>query len=193
MRGARLAMLPASIKRENVASMASAVAFASFGGKYVAEKKSSKPRKTTMTMPSEAQPFGMRMPTMDERRAAHHLRRVVEEHEHIEIQTDSGPETIVLGRAMSETLSMLLGLLAEGNAVTLVPIEDELTSQQAADLLNVSRPFLIKLVDSGELECRMVGRHRRLRAEDVFRYKASMREGRDLALKEIADASEGMI
>lgn len=146
-----------------------------------------------MTMPAEAQPFGMRMPTMDERRAAHHLRQVVEDHERIEIQTDRGPETIVLGKAMSETLSMLLRLLADGNAVTLVPIEDELTTQQAADLLNVSRPFLIKLIDNGELECRKVGRHRRLRAEDVFEYKARIRGERKAALQDIADASEGMI
>lgn len=146
-----------------------------------------------MTMPSEAQPFGMRMPTMDERRAAHHLRRAVEDHEKIEIQTDKGPETIVLGKAMSETLGTLLRLLAEGNAVTLVPIEHELTTQQAADLLNVSRPFLIKLIEERHLECRKVGRHRRLRAEDVFAYKARMRQGRREALQEIADASDGLI
>ena len=146
-----------------------------------------------MTMPSDAQPFSMRMPTMDERKAAHHLRQVVEDHERFEIQTDDGPETIVLGKAMSKTLGMLLRLLAEGNAVTLVPIEEELTTQQAADLLNVSRPFLIKLIEEGELACRKVGRHRRLRAQDVFAYKAHMREGRKAALQGVADASEGMI
>ena len=146
-----------------------------------------------MTMPSDAQPLGMRMPTMDERTAAHQLRQVVEDHERIVIQTDHGPETIVLGKAMAKTLSVLLRLLAKGNAVTLVPIEEELTTQQAADLLHVSRPFLIKLIEEGELACRKVGRHRRLRTEDVFAYKARMSEGRKAAVQGVADESEGMI
>ena len=146
-----------------------------------------------MSMPSTAQPFGIRMPNMDERQAANLLRQAVEARKAIEIRTDTGKETIVLGDAMSKTLATLLKVLSEGNAVTLVPIEQELTTQQAADLLNVSRPFLIKLIENGDLACRMVGRHRRLRAADVFAYKESVREQRQAALRNIAEASDGMI
>ena len=70
----------------------------------------------------------------------------------------------------------VLGQLANGNAVTIVPVHAELTTQQAADLLNVSRPHLLKLLESGDLEYEMVGAHRRIRAEDVIRYKRTRDE-----------------
>ena len=70
----------------------------------------------------------------------------------------------------------MLGQLANGNGVTIVPVHAELTTEQAADLLNVSRLHLIKLLESGELEYKMVGPYRRVRAEDVIRYKRARDE-----------------
>jgi excisionase family DNA binding protein len=83
---------------------------------------------------------------------------------------------------------LLMDILKEteaGNAVTLVPVEAEITTQQAADLLNVSRPFLIGLIENRTLAGRMVGKHRRLPLREVLAYKAEQFTKREQALDEI--------
>lgn len=86
-------------------------------------------------------------------------------------------------------LRLLVSLLTEmgqGNAVTLLPMHAELTTQQAADLLNVSRPFFIKLLDEKKIAFRKVGRHRRIFARDVFEYKRRQQEEAASALDDLA-------
>ena len=96
-------------------------------------------------------------------------------------------------RSLSELLAELLRVVGAGDAVTLVPVHQQLTTQQAADILNVSRPYLIKLLEKGVMDHHKVGGHRRIRAHDVFAYKTRMATERAEALSELAAAVSDFI
>jgi len=82
--------------------------------------------------------------------------------------------TVVLPADAVRILTVALLHLARGRDVSVVPVDRELTTQQAADFIGVSRPFLIKQIDLRALPCRMLGRHRRLRMEDLIRFKQQL-------------------
>lgn len=83
---------------------------------------------------------------------------------------------VELPAAAGRAVLALLEQLAAGNAVQVVPAEAELTTQQAADLLGISRTYVVRLIDDGKLPAHMVGTHRRLRAADVLAYRARRSE-----------------
>ncbi len=85
----------------------------------------------------------------------------------------------------------ILNQMAQGNTVSLVPVHAELTTQQAADMLNVSRPYLVKLLESGKIQFHKTGRHRRVRFDDLMGYMRQMdEENRKAAAELMAQAQE---
>ena len=102
------------------------------------------------------------------------------------VEDDGGEQEVVIPTAAFHLLVDILSQMAQGNAITLIPIHAELTTQEAADILNVSRPFLVKLIESGEIPCRKVGRHRRIRFADLMNYKQQIDSQRMQALDQLA-------
>lgn len=93
---------------------------------------------------------------------------------------------LVMPRPVLELLARALTHMAAGHSVSVVPAHTELTTQQAADLLNVSRPFLIGLLDAGKIDYRKVGKHRRVRAASLLRYMRTDDQRRRAAADELA-------
>ncbi|MDJ0590747.1 MAG: helix-turn-helix domain-containing protein [Pleurocapsa sp. MO_226.B13] len=102
------------------------------------------------------------------------------------VKDDGDEQNVVIPATTFHLLVDILSQMAQGNAVSIVPIHSELTTQEAADLLNVSRPFLIKLIESQEIPCRKVGRHRRIRFAHLMEYKQKTDNQRNQALDELA-------
>jgi excisionase family DNA binding protein len=86
----------------------------------------------------------------------------------------------------------MLGMMAQRRPVMLVPQNHELTTQDAAALLNVSRPFVIKEIEAGRLRCRKVGRHRRIEFEELRRYQADQTAHSEQALQKLAELSQDL-
>jgi len=100
-------------------------------------------------------------------------------------------EPIELPAGAVALLLDILGAMASGQGVTLIPEDAELTTVQAADILHVSRPFLIKLLEEGQIPYHRVGKHRRIRMEDVMNYKRTIDQQREAVLDQlVAEAQE---
>ncbi|TGQ34266.1 MULTISPECIES: helix-turn-helix domain-containing protein [unclassified Mesorhizobium] len=117
--------------------------------------------------------------------ASRQLSRAKHEGAELRVQVDGG-EVLRLPKAVSELLYHLLTEMAQGNAVTLVPIHAELTTQEAADYLNVSRPYLIRLLEEGKVKFNMVGTHRRIKFGDLEAFRKSNEDERKRVMDDLA-------
>ena len=108
---------------------------------------------------------------------------------------DGRKQNVILSPALTSSLLDVLSVVSSGRGFRMTPVGSELTTQQAADLLNVSRPFLVKLLDDGEIPYTKTSRHRRIRADELFAYKRKRDKIRSIVLSDLArmDFEEGLI
>ena len=120
------------------------------------------------------------------------LARHVQKGENLKLRVADGEqeEVIVLPAPLVALLMGILRMMAKGVGVALTPLHSELTTGQAADLLHVSRPYLVKLLEAGDIPYYKVGRHRRVRREDVMNYKIAIDRRRESILDELVAESQ---
>ena len=125
------------------------------------------------------------------RTAASRLKAVVKAKQDIKIRVQEEPEIVVpLPARIVELIFELLESVGRRVPVSVIPHDAELTTQQAADYLNVSRPYLTRLMDEGKIKHRCVGRHRRVRFGDLERYARQSLKEREEAIKKVALEAE---
>lgn len=104
---------------------------------------------------------------------------------------DKGDDLLLPGHLVHLLLNML-SEISQGNAVGIMPIHAELSTQEAANILNVSRPHLVKLLEQGEISFHKTGTHRKMLAKDVFAYKEKITKQRYEVLDELTALSQEM-
>ncbi len=108
----------------------------------------------------------------------------------LEIEVTETNELIRIPKKALELLEDILKAMSEGIPISLIPVDTELSTQKAAELLGCSRPFLIKLLEKGEIPFTKIGRHRRIKAEDVLAYKKAQKEKQKQYLIKIMQQDE---
>ncbi|ESX70754.1 helix-turn-helix domain-containing protein [Mesorhizobium sp. M0222] len=122
------------------------------------------------------------------KKAAERLAAVAEADQDITVHVEGVAKIAVPlpAKAVKMMLTILLAM-AERKPVSMIPHEAELTTKQVADFLNVSRPYVCKIIDEGKLKARLVNRHRRVKFSDILAYEKSSQNDRYEALAEMAE------
>lgn len=146
-----------------------------------------------MNAAMDASAFDERLPSELERTNAETLRQIVasqiqEDGDTIINISDNDGEVIpvTLSPGLTQSFLELLRLVSSGRGFSLLPLDSQLTTQQAADLLNVSRPHLIKLLETENIDYERIGRHRRIKASELIAYKEKRDQKRADALTDLA-------
>lgn len=135
-------------------------------------------------------------PSKSEQRIAeksHEVLSQILEHVHsplTEIEIEETKEKLQIPSRALELLNEILKAMSQGKPISIVPVATEVTTQKAAEILGCSRPHLVKLLENGELDFIKVGRHRRIKFEDVVNYKQKMKTEQKNRLIEIMNSDE---
>ena len=128
----------------------------------------------------------------NERPALNQIEGVLENVRRVPKLVGPDGEEIELPQSLFVMLRQIVHYLLNGRAVTIVPLNKELTTQEAADILNVSRPYLIKILEEGVIPYTKIGTHRRIRFVDLMVYKKYRDEKRKKGLAELTRLSQEM-
>lgn len=107
-----------------------------------------------------------------------------------EIEIEENEERIRIPISALKFLARILKEISQGNPVSIVPIATEITTQAAAELLGCSRPHVVKLLESGKIPFNTVGKHRRIRYDDLVAYKKEMKAMQRKKLQELMGLDE---
>ena len=135
-------------------------------------------------------------PTKNDRRIAQKSYHTLKESfgyfkdDKVEIEIEETKERIVIPINALKLLGDVLKAMSESNPVSIVPVATEVTTQKAAELLGCSRPYLIKLLEEDKIDYRLVGKHRRIKFEDVMQYREKMKAEQKQAIISMMHADE---
>jgi excisionase family DNA binding protein len=135
-------------------------------------------------------------PSKSEQRIAeksHEILSQILEHVHspmTEIEIEETKEKLQIPSRALELLNEILKAMSQGKPISIVPVATEVTTQKAAEILGCSRPHLVKLLENGELDFIKVGRHRRIKFEDVVNYKQKMKAEQKSRLIQMMNSDE---
>ncbi|WP_343714032.1 excisionase family DNA-binding protein [Inquilinus sp.] len=125
--------------------------------------------------------------------AARKLGPIAKENQNIKIAitgVEGGNVIVPLPARAVVLISELLSAMAKRVPFSVIPHDAEFTTQETADFLNVSRPYVVGLIDKGTLPARLVGRHRRVKFSDILTYEEGSKKRREAALKALAEEEE---
>lgn len=106
------------------------------------------------------------------------------------IMTKADGEEIELPQVVSQVLYEIINILSQGGSMTIIPMDKELTTQQAADILNVSRPYFVKLLENDIIPYHKTGTHRKILMKDLIEYKNQISKKRKTKLSEMINLSQ---
>lgn len=140
----------------------------------------------------------IKVPSKRERSIAHESYSALEEYlktigsDTAEIEIEETQQRLILPTSALELLATILQHMRKGKTVSIVPNETEVTTQKAAEYLNCSRPFLVKLLEEGEIPYTRIGRHRRVLFSDLEAYRKKQKEATKLKLIQMMKDAEDL-